>query len=64
MYCHFEDANQERFIIKKSKINEIQFKNPKLDFKSVILLVYFYYLIFYFLLINVQKIQKLILVFG
>ena len=63
MYCRFDIANQKRYKIKKSKINEIQFKNPKLDIKSVILLVYIYYLIFYSLLINFQKIQKLILEF-
>jgi len=46
VYCRFDNTNQERYKIKKSKINEIEFKNPKLDIKSVILLVYFYYLIF------------------
>jgi len=64
VYCLFDIANQERYKIKKSKINEIQFKNPKLDIKSVILLVCIYYLIFLFLLINFQKFQKLILEFG
>jgi len=46
VYRRFDIANQERYKIKKSKINEIKFKNHKLDIKSVILLVYFYYLIF------------------
>ena len=46
VYYRFDNANQERYKIKKSKINEIEFKNPKLDIKSVILLVYIYYLIF------------------
>ena len=44
MYCRFDNANQERDKINKSKINEIQFKDPKLDIKSFILLVYIYYL--------------------
>ncbi len=52
VYCRFDIANQERYKIKESKINEIQFKNPKLDIKSVILLVYFYYLIFSLCLLN------------
>ncbi len=64
LYCRFDIANQERYKIKKSKINEILFKNPKFDIKSVILLVYIYYLIFKSLLINFQKIQKLILESG
>ena len=64
VYCRFDNANQERYKIKKSKINEIQFKNPKLDIKSVIFLVYIYYLNFYSLLINFQKFQKLIFKFG
>ena len=64
MYCRFDNANQERYKIKKSEINETKFKNPKLDIKSVILLVYIYYLIFESLLINFQKIQKLILELG
>jgi len=46
VYCRFDNANHERYKIKKSKINEIKFKNPKPDIKSVILLVYIYYLIF------------------
>ena len=49
MYCRFDNANQERDKINKSKINEIQFKDPKLDIKSFILLVYIYYLIFSFI---------------
>ena len=44
MYYRFDNANEEKYKIKKSKINEIQFKDPKLDIKSIILLVYIYYL--------------------
>ena len=46
VYYRFDNANQEKYKTKKSNINEIQFKNPKLDIKSFILLVYIYYLIF------------------
>ena len=60
MCGRFDIANQERYKIKKSKINEILFKNLKLDIKSVILLIYIYYLVF----TNLQKFQKLIFKFG
>ena len=33
MYCRFDNINQKRYKIKKSKINEIQFKNPEYDTK-------------------------------
>ena len=46
MFGRFDIANQERYKNKTSKINEIQFKDPKLDIKSIILLIYIYYLNF------------------
>ena len=46
MYCRFDNAYQERYQIKKSKINEIQFKDLKFNFESIILFVYIYYLDF------------------
>jgi len=46
VFGRFDNANQERYKNKKSKINEIQFKDPKLDIKSIILLIYIYYLNF------------------
>ena len=64
MYCRFDIDTQERYKIKKSKINEIQFKNPKLDIKSIILLVYIYYLKILGFINYFQKIEKLIFKFG
>ena len=46
VYYRFDNANQEWYKNKKNKINENQFKNPKLDIKSIILLIYVYYLKF------------------
>ena len=46
MFGRFDNANQERYKNKKSKINEIKFKDPKLDIKSIILLIYIYHLKF------------------
>ena len=46
MFDCFENAHQERNKIKKCKINEIKFKDPKLDIKSIILLINIYYLNF------------------
>ncbi len=44
--CSFDNANKNSYKVKKSKIDEIQFKEPKLDIKPIIFLVYFYYLNF------------------
>ena len=46
MYFRFDNANQERYKIKKSKINEIKFKDPEPDIKYIILFVHIYYLNF------------------
>ena len=46
MFGRFDNANQERYKNEKREINEIQFKVPKLDIKSIILLIYIYYLNF------------------
>lgn len=56
MYYRFDNANQERYKIKNSKINEIEFKDPELDIKSIILLIYICYLN-YFFFINFQNLN-------
>ena len=45
MHCNFDNANQERYQIKKSKINEFGLQSYKFNIKSIILFVYIYYLI-------------------
>ena len=58
MFDRFDNANQEKYKNKK-KINEILFKDPKLDIKSIILLIYIYYLNFslYSLFFKISKIN-------
>ena len=57
MYSRFDNANKERYKIKKIKINEIQFKDPEFNIKFIILLDYIHYLNF-LVFINFKKFQN------
>ena len=46
--CSFDNANKNSYKVKKSKIDEIQFKEPKLDIKPIFscLFLLFKFLVF------------------